>query len=182
MNDQWFRPGIKEHWLHVEEFPRYLVSQYGNVYDCVRERMLAQSVTKKGYYIVNISTPYGRFTVSVHRLVAKTFYDVDSENDKEVNHRDGDKSNNCIWNLEWMTHVENMRHAYAMGLLHRPAINDIPIKCVETGQEFRSMGDAAKYLGTYSSEIWRVVDKPQWKCRGYHFVTISEGGEANDDH
>lgn len=53
--------------------------------------------------------------IRVHRIVAKTFL-VLKENVKEVNHKDGNKENNCISNLEWITHQENMIHAYKNGL------------------------------------------------------------------
>ena len=54
-------------------------------------------------------------TVRVHRLVALSFI-PNLESKKTVNHIDGDKSNNYVHNLEWMTNTENMRHAFEIGL------------------------------------------------------------------
>lgn len=170
---------IAEKWLHVEDFPRYLVSQLGNVYDCVSDRLLVQTRNKKGYHKVTLVSSYGSFTVSVHRLVAKTFFDVDTLTNEEVNHRDGDKSNNCLWNLEWTTRSGNMRHAYAMGLMSLPK-HEIKIRCVETSQVFQSMTEAAQYFGVSVPSISKAVNRTHKTCRGYHFVTVDLGGEAHD--
>lgn len=56
---------------------------------------------------------------TIHRLVAMTFI-KNQFNLSEINHRDGDKHNNCMWNLEWCTRQENIVHAYKHGLKKPP--------------------------------------------------------------
>lgn len=63
-----------------------------------------------GYYHFNMNG-----SVYVHRVVAIAFL-PNLEGKREVNHKDGDKSNNCLDNLEWMTKFENAQHAKANGL------------------------------------------------------------------
>lgn len=70
------------------------------------EKILNTPVNKKGYVTVALY----RQMYSVHRLVAQAFIH-NPDNKPEVNHKDLDKTNNNDWNLEWMTHSENMQHA-----------------------------------------------------------------------
>lgn len=78
-----------------------------------KELMLAKD--KKGYLRVRIYIGGLRKTIKVHRAVAIAFI-PNPENKPEVNHKDGDKANNCVDNLEWATSSENVKHAYKSGL------------------------------------------------------------------
>ena len=101
----------------------YLISDSGRVlslkYQPIRE--LKQEVTKVGYTRVTFS--YGRKVVRhlVHRLVAKAFI-PNPEDKRTVNHKDGNRQNNCLDNLEWATHSENHLHAFRV-LGKKPNLN-----------------------------------------------------------
>lgn len=161
---------MRTHWIEINEHPRYLVSNTGRIWDRLRDRELGQTSDRAGYLRVKIAYGSDRWTVSVHRLVAGTFFDVDIE-EYEVNHIDGDKTNNHISNLEICNRSENMKHAYSMGLVHVP--KELAVRCIETGQEFRTMREAARAIGVSDHKsILRVVDKPQYSARGFHFESI----------
>lgn len=73
-------------------------------------RVLKQKTDKDGYRQVGLTVDGVVRSFQVHRLVALAFiHNMDDDADK-VNHKDLDKSNNQIWNLEWCTHQENMTH------------------------------------------------------------------------
>ena len=75
----------------------------------VNGRILSQAITASGYSIVSI---HKGTTASVHRLVAIAFL-PNTLQKPCVNHKDGDKQNNSVINLEWATYQENERHSYS---------------------------------------------------------------------
>lgn len=76
---------------------------------------LKQQIDNCGYYRVRLSVNNLKITVKVHRLVAETFVE-NKHNLNQVNHVDGNKTNNNFTNLEWVTNSENQKHAITTGL------------------------------------------------------------------
>ena len=91
----------------------YWVDNLGNVYNA--RKRLKTFFTKSGYECLKLSKDGVRTHPTVHRLVAETFI-PNPLNKSEVNHKDGDKSNNKVSNLEWVTSSENKIHARNTGL------------------------------------------------------------------
>ena len=113
----------KEEWKDIKDYEGlYQVSNLGNVKaldrvikDSTRERtqhikshILKPTDNGRGYQIVSLNKN-GRKNKYVHRLVAEAFID-NPENKKEVNHKDLNKKNNCVDNLEWINQKENKEH------------------------------------------------------------------------
>lgn len=88
----------------IEEFPNYMVSNFGNVKG-IRGYILKPSINDNGYYIITIK----KCTRKIHRLVAITFL-PNILKLLEINHIDGNKLNNNIDNLEWCTGEYNRTH------------------------------------------------------------------------
>lgn len=119
----------KEIWKDIKGYEGvYKISNFGNVKSLPKklgrpdainknskkrsEIFLKKNTGKNGYERINL----GRGNMkNVHRLVAKTFI-LNDKNKPCVNHKDGNKSNNCVDNLEWCTYYENNRHAAKNGL------------------------------------------------------------------
>ena len=97
-----------EEWKAIIEFPNYEVSSLGNVKNIITGKVLKNSV-KGGYCHVSLTNENYKKTLLVHRLVALAFIE-NPENKLEVNHKDKNKLNICVSNLEWMSRRENNIH------------------------------------------------------------------------
>lgn len=101
--------------------PYYLISTYGRLYHKYRNEFLAVNIDSKGYIYKPLTTNDGTSkNVRIHRLVMMAFCPIPNCNDMLINHIDGNKANDCIWNLEWCTYSENMVHALKTGLKDGP--------------------------------------------------------------
>lgn len=76
---------------------------------------LRPELTKRGYLRVTLSNGGAKKRYLLHRLVASIFI-PNTENKPQINHKDGNKENNCVENLEWVTSYENNKHAREFGL------------------------------------------------------------------
>lgn len=88
----------------------YACDTKGQIYSYRSNKFLSPSKNKRGYLHVTFTRDGKRYDYRVQRLVAMTFLD-NPENKEQVNHIDGNKLNNCIQNLEWVTPEENIQHA-----------------------------------------------------------------------
>lgn len=104
----------------------------------------------------------------VHRLVAEAFI-PNIFNKPQVNHINGNKNDNQVWNLEWCNNAENMKHAYATGLRKSHLI-----KIVETGETFRTAVEVAKRINGSVGNIYSCLSGRRKTHKGYHFEEIGE--------
>lgn len=88
----------------------YQISNFGTVLSLKKDRLLKPQKSRKGYRLIVLSNK-GAIGRGIHRLVAEAFI-PNPLNLPQVNHKDGDKTNNYSNNLEWMTCSNNIRHAH----------------------------------------------------------------------
>lgn len=104
-------------------YPHYAVTREGQVYSLHTNKFLSKNKMLGCYMGVTICEEMVRVEELVHRLVAKA-YIPNPNNLPCVNHKDGDKLNNSVSNLEWCSYLENTQHAMDTGLRRTSVINE----------------------------------------------------------
>jgi len=128
-----------EEWQTIDAFSNYDVSNFGNIMNNKTGKILKPSI-KSGYYNISLLNETSKKTYKVHRLVALAFIE-NPENKLEVNHKDKNKLNNSVLNLEWMTRKENN--------IHR--CTGLKITCNKNKPLFRINKDTNEILEKYNS-------------------------------
>lgn len=150
----------EKNWKYIENIgennkDQYMISNLGNVKSLKTNKTLKASI-RSGYKSVWI----GDKSHKIHRLVALAF--VDNKDKKAVvNHKDGDKFNNCVDNLEWATTAENTKHGYDTGLNHttKRAVHQLDME-EKIIKKFDSLKDARISTKIDDAGIVKV-------CKGY---------------
>lgn len=107
-----------EYWRDIVGTKGFIqVSNEGRVRSLLRgePRILKTQADSNGYHRIRVTIERVKMSYKVHREVAKAFLD-NPNNLPQVNHKDGDKNNNSVFNLEWVTNKENAHHAIKNGL------------------------------------------------------------------
>ena len=154
-----------EMWKDCYGLEEYIkVSNLGNIYRKKRKGNPSGGIAKTfiaghGYEYVKIGIDGKTVNRRVHRLVLQTFNPISNYDDMTVNHIDGDKLNNSLENLEWMTHRENIDHALKTGLIERKTPREI--ECFICREVFKERHQGQKYCSVLCNNVSdRVVDRP----------------------
>lgn len=99
-------------WIKLAVNENYSINENGEVKNNKTNKLLKQSQHKNGYMSVSIKITNGSYKqYYVHRLVAETFL-LNLDNLTDVNHKDYNKQNNSVENLEWCSRSDNLKHSY----------------------------------------------------------------------
>lgn len=160
-----------EFWRPVRNFWDYDVSDCGRVRNVKTERIIASSIDERGNVYVQLRRDGRSYTLKLRRLVAEAFLELpENFEELDVGCLDGDRTNLCADNLVWRTKSETVRHAFAIGSRVPPTM--VPVRIVETGEEFASIRDCAAMLGVSPNTVSYWLDHPVRTVKGRHIERV----------
>ena len=138
----------------------------------IMKQSINSSKSNSIYYMVRLINDEG-FTKKkyIHRLMAELFIDNPNEL-PEVNHKDGNKHNNAISNLEWVSKSENSIHAYVTGLNTTVKVQQLSLED-EVLAEFNSIKEAEKATGVHNPNITKVIKGKRQTAGGFKWKQIN---------
>lgn len=165
---------MTEEWRDVKGYRGlYQVSNFGRVKSFCTDRVMKLTPAKNGYLVVNLTRDGKQKVHPVHRLIATSWLPFD-KNKTFVNHKNGNKHDNRLTNLEWCTKSENTIHSLYKLKNHHGVVFVRPVKCVETGEVFSSSVVAAKGNATLARYIRASAAHRKYyeTADGYHWEWV----------
>lgn len=162
----------------IPNFPKHFITEQGDVIS--KGRVHKQSTTKDGYKQIKLYNRGLKKHFYIHRLVAEAFI-PNPDSLKYVNHKDFDKTNNNVSNLEWCSASYNIKYSYDAGRCEKSrqltsALGKKyggrfrkPVECIETGIVYLSMKQACEVVGLKdTSNIINAINTG-YRSGGYHW-------------
>ena len=136
-------------WKTIKDFTDYEINEEGQVRNKKTQRILKPSLSNQ-YLRINLRKNKKTYQKYIHRLVAENF--LEQLDGFEVNHKDKNKLNNNVNNLEWISHKANVQHAYIQGEDSR--LTKIRVEFIDGAELiFKSRKECAKYFKVDESTI-----------------------------
>lgn len=189
---------VKELWKPLLEYKGVEVSSIGRIRKAAnksrKERILTEfPKNRDGYYRCSVQKLDGTWTSQpVHRLVAKAFIPR-TENKDVVNHIDGNRTNNRIENLEWVTPKENVIHSFKFGsrktckqVPKRTILTDFQVSQIGKLRELYTVNQIAKLFNIEYQSLKNIIHKKK-QCERLDdqqpsiYTSIYEGSETIPD-
>lgn len=162
-------------WRVIEEFPNYMINEYGVIYKIKGKRkyqIMNPKEDKDGYLYIGLRNENGRFFRRVHRLVASAFIQNDNLNNDIINHIDGNRQNNHFTNLEWCDVRYNNKYSFKK--LGRAGEHTTDKKCKlyknnSFIKEFNNIKEASKYASKNFNASYSSLIK-YYKCKDLKII------------
>lgn len=155
---------IQEEWKILPRYTQFEVSNLGNIRNFGNKRLRIPSNNGNGYKRITIVIDKVHKTLYIHRAVMEAFCPIENSDNFEPNHKDFNRSNNKLSNLEWKTHKRNMQISFEN--------NQFKNRDIKRSREFKELGDSGKHH-------WSKLNKEQileiynlWITKKYTYESL----------
>lgn len=181
-----------EQWKAIEGTNGMIeVSEDGQIRSLLRGSpyILKSQRDNKGYHRVRVTINRQKMSFKVHREVAKAFI-PNPNNLPQVNHMDGNKSNNAVDNLEWCTNQQNVIHALEIGLcgdrgdIKKKSVSDIDYtkhRCIHRTNGWRNPNPKKAIIGCFDGQERRFgsISEAEKFLNSRHIVDVLKGRRSH---
>lgn len=195
--------------IHKEKFKQvlwegklfpFIVSSAGRVFSIKEDKFgdnylyqLKPNVKRTGYTEIVLSTNSQIFYCLLHRIVGFAFIKNDDPINKiQINHKNGDKLNNWVYNLEWITPSDNIKHAYSFGLIpvlygERNVLHKFSEEIIHEVCRMLEENKSCKYIAEKTdmteSNVYLIRNKKSWAhiTKNYDFSNYTNGKDEESE-
>jgi hypothetical protein len=158
-----------EIWKPLRNFPSYNGSSEGRIINVRTQHILKPQINDRGYAVVTLWKNKKAYTVRVHRIIAETF--LGEHSDLDVRHKNRNRSDNRVDNLEWVTRSELIQDAFVRGT--KTLSRHTAVRVIETGKVYENVTACAIDTGCDRSQIFKQLAGSRLHVKGLHFERIS---------
>lgn len=162
----------------------YTINENGDVINTKTNKKLKGSVSRSGYHYTRLSQNGKKYRFFTHVLVAEYFLAKPIGDKYVVNHKDGNKMNNNVQNLEYITQSENVKHAHKYGLIKKPSGEKINVKDLQN-EIWVYIDDYPDYQVSNYGRVKSLkynkerILKPS-TVNGYYLITLSKNNKTKN--
>ena len=163
----------------IDGFPNYYATEDGHIWSGWRDQYVSEVLMENGYRRVVLSKHNKSYNFLVHRLVAQAFI-PNPDNKPCVNHKDLNRENNGVENLEWVTYKENNNyadHGIKNGKAHSKRVGQYDVKTNELLNTYESIKSAAEAVGGRSTNIGACCNQKPHYLTAYGYIWRFIGGD-----
>lgn len=164
----------------INDYENYFIYDNGDVLNTLTNKILKGSIGEHGYKYYRLSKNNKKKMFYAHRLVAEYFID-NPNNLPVVNHKDGNKLNNNVENLEWVTYSQNTEHAHESKLIKSRRKSEYYTQSLD-GELWKKIPNyhySVSSLGRVKNDLTNLLLKGSLIC-GYYKVRLSNNGQVKD--
>ena len=164
---------MEEIWKDIDGWEGYRVSNQGRFMSFKQNpegKLLTPHLNKYGYLTVHLRDKNKNMVLQCHRLVLLAFEPICNSDTMEVNHKNENKQDNRLSNLEWATRLENVR--YGTGIARKAKAQYKKILCIELNTIFDSVKEASEKMHVNYGNLTSCCNGHLQTVGGYHWKYV----------